>query len=201
MAAMETRRPRLLLHACCGPCLIEPADAFAGEHDVTVAYANPNIQPLAEYARRFDTLRAYAVARGLPVVELRSEPHAWARAVGPVAHDRPARCRACYAVRLGRVAEHAVVNGFDAVATTLTVSPYQDHDALRETAEEACARAGVAYLDRDFRPRFADAQRRARELGMYRQNHCGCLLSAVEADRERAERREARKKAREAATS
>ena len=43
---------RLALHACCGPCLLEPLDALAAEHDVTVVYANPNIHPREEYERR-----------------------------------------------------------------------------------------------------------------------------------------------------
>jgi predicted adenine nucleotide alpha hydrolase (AANH) superfamily ATPase len=187
----------VLLHACCGPCLLEPYDALAGEHDVTVAYANPNIHPVEEYRRRRDTLLAHAARRGIEVIELPYEPAGWMRAVAGLEDDRPRRCAACFALRLGVVADRAAEGGFDAVATTLTVSPHQDPDAIREAGRAACAEAGVTYLDTNFRDRYSEATRRSREAGMYRQNYCGCLLSELEAERERAERREARKESRE----
>ncbi len=201
MAAMEAGKPRLMLHACCGPCLIAPAEAYASEYDITVAYANPNIHLLDEYVRRRDTLLAYAGSRGLPVVELAYEPRDWVRAVGALAHDPKARCEACYALRLSAAAACAAEAGIPAVATTLTVSPHQDQDALSRSGAKACGQAGVAYVHRDFRPAFRDAQERARELGMYRQRFCGCLLSALEADREREARHAARGRRSEPATS
>jgi predicted adenine nucleotide alpha hydrolase (AANH) superfamily ATPase len=184
---------RVLLHACCGPCLLEPLDALAAEHEVTIAYANPNIHPPSEYRRRRDTLFAFAEAQGLGVVELSYDPVAWMRAVAGVERDPALRCRACFGLRLGMVARYAVEHGFDAVATTLTVSPYQDADAIREAGESAAREAGVAYLDTDFTERYPEATRRSRDLGMYRQNYCGCMLSELEAEAERAARKVARK--------
>jgi epoxyqueuosine reductase len=183
---------KLLLHACCGPCLIEPLDRLREGHVITVAYANPNIHPRPEYERRRDTAIGYAAAQGVPFIELPYEPAGWVRAVGPAAESE-SRCRACFLHRLGAVAAHAASEGFDAFATTLTVSPYQDAAALRDAAEEAAQKHGVHYLHTDFREAYADAVRRSRELGMYRQNYCGCLVSQVEAGRERAERKAERK--------
>jgi predicted adenine nucleotide alpha hydrolase (AANH) superfamily ATPase len=87
------------------------------------------------------------------------------------------------------VARHARDQGFDAVATTLTVSPYQDPDAVREAGEAACVEAGVRFLVTDFRDRYREATRRSRELGMYRQNYCGCEPSRREAEEAREQRR------------
>ncbi|MDO8880796.1 MAG: epoxyqueuosine reductase QueH [Coriobacteriia bacterium] len=187
---------RILLHACCGPCLLEPYDALAEGAEVAVCYANPNIAPAEEYVRRRDTLRAYAAQEGIAVTELPYEPQRWAEAVAGAGDDRAARCRACYELRIGMVAVEAARCGYDAVATTLTVSPYQDPVAIREAGEAACARAGIRFLPTDFRERYPEATRRSRALGMYRQNYCGCAPSAVEADRDRAERRTARSSAR-----
>jgi predicted adenine nucleotide alpha hydrolase (AANH) superfamily ATPase len=184
---------RLLLHACCGPCLLEPFDALAERHDVTVVYVNPNIHPPSEYRRRRDTLADYALRRGIPVVELDYDPASWARSVAGLEDDRRRRCRACFALRLGRAARYAAESGFEGLATTLTVSPYQDAEAIRDAGVAACAVAGIEWVHADFRDRYPEATRRSRELGMYRQNYCGCVLSAVEAERERAARKEARK--------
>jgi len=154
-----------------------------------VAYANPNIHPRAEYERRRDTLLSYAAERGIPVDELDYDVDAWQAAVAGLEGAPGERCRACFRVRLGQTARHAAALGFDTVATTLTVSPYQDPDAIREAGEDVCAREGVAFLITDFRDRYPEATRRSRELGMYRQNYCGCRYSEAEAEDARARRK------------
>ena len=187
-----TRRPTLALHACCGPCLIEPYDAFVRDgHAVTVIYYNPNIHPAEEYLRRLATLRDYAVGHGVTVVELAYDPDAWTSAVAG-ASTRDDRCRACHQLRLSVVSDWAAAHGYDSVSTTLSVSPYQNVEVLAAAGESCSAAAGVAYLHRDFRDRYGDTTRRSREEGMYRQNYCGCSPSAEEARVERIERKAAR---------
>lgn len=181
---------RLLLHACCGPCTIEPAKFFVEQGDeITLAYVNPNIHPLSEYRRRRDTLAEYAEEKGWELIEVDYDPSAWLREAGVHGTDRSRRCRACYRVRFEQVARIASEQGFDAISTTLSVSPYQDVEGIREQLEAAAMRWGVEARFEDFRDRYPEATRISRELGMYRQNYCGCLLSEVEADTERAERR------------
>jgi epoxyqueuosine reductase len=198
-----TRPHRLLLHACCGPCLLEPLEALLGEADsITVVFANPNIHPAEEYRRRRDTLIEHARRVGIDVVELPYDRDAWEAQVAPLASAGEERCRACYRLRLGMAARYAAGNGFDALATTLTVSPYQHHGAIREEGQRAALSAGVTWIDRDFRDRYREATVRSRELGMYRQNYCGCVFSQEEAATQRAERKAARaaeKAARQAA--
>ncbi|MHB1341715.1 MAG: epoxyqueuosine reductase QueH [Coriobacteriia bacterium] len=184
------------LHACCGPCLLGPLDALAADHEVTVVYANPNIHPVSEYRRRRDVLLEYAAAHGIDVVEVPYDPARWMRATEGTYGDPAARCRACFALRLGMVAEVAHERGLDALATTLSVSPYQDADAVRGAAIGAAAEHGLEYVGEDYRDRYPHATRRSRELGMYRQNYCGCLLSEIEAEEERAARKRARDDAR-----
>ncbi|MBA4370136.1 MAG: hypothetical protein C0418_00970 [Coriobacteriaceae bacterium] len=183
------RRVRVMLHACCGPCLLEPFDALLAAHEVTVVYANPNIHPAEEYERRRDTLLAYARERGIEVVEIPYAQEVWAEAVRGVEADRDARCRACFRLRLGMVARLAAEQGYEAVATTLTVSPYQDPAAIADAGEAVCAEAGVVWLAGDFREHYPEAIRRSRELGMYRQGYCGCSFSIAEAEQDRARRR------------
>lgn len=181
----------VLLHACCGPCLLEPFDALSASAEVTVCYANPNIHPAEEYERRRDTMIAYARERGIGVIELPYNPTLWHEAVSGAA-GKAERCRACYRLRIGLVAAEAAHRGFDAVSTTLSVSPYQDQDGIRQEGERACAAVGVRFIYEDYRERYPEATRRSRELGMYRQNYCGCAPSMAEAEAERAARREAR---------
>ena len=181
---------KLALHACCGPCLLEPLDALAAEHDIVVVYANPNIHPAEEYERRRDTLLEWALDRGVEVVEVPYDPALWVDAVGGSAGDARSRCRACFRLRLGLAACVAAERGLDGVATTLTVSPYQDQEDIARAGAEACGEHGVTFLVTDFTDRYREATRRSRELGMYRQDYCGCVVSDAEAVVRRAKRRE-----------
>ena len=45
-------RPRLLLHACCGPCSSAVLERLCRYFDITVLYYNPNTWPAEEYHRR-----------------------------------------------------------------------------------------------------------------------------------------------------
>jgi predicted adenine nucleotide alpha hydrolase (AANH) superfamily ATPase len=183
----------VLLHACCGPCLLEPFDALEGDR-VDVLFANPNIAPSEEYRLRRDALREYADSHGIAWRETEYEPGLWREAVAGVEDDPHERCPRCFLLRLRMTAKEAAAGGYDAFATTLTVSPYQDQDAVREAARVAAQEAGVDYLDLCLADRYPEATRRSRELGMYRQRYCGCEPSMAEAEETRRRRREERRR-------
>ena len=73
------------------------------------------------------------------------------------------------------------------------MSPYQLFDTCREVLEGLAGAYGLTMVWRDFRDWYPTATTRSRELGMYRQNYCGCRFSAAEAAIERHEARDARK--------
>ena len=51
----------LLLHACCGPCSLEPVRLLREEgYEPTILWSNPNIQPVAEHDLRLRTLLGWA---------------------------------------------------------------------------------------------------------------------------------------------
>ena len=100
--------------------------------------------------------------------------------------NRRERCRACYRLRLEEAAAAAVQGGYEGMATTLAVSPYQFTDVIHEELVRACAQAGIAAHFEDYRPYYDEATRISRELGMYRQNYCGCRFSVKEGQATRA---------------
>ncbi len=194
---MDGQSERVLLHACCGPCSMEPVRVLRERGaEPHIYYANSNIAPADEYAQRLATLRAWADGEHLAVTEGTYDPAAWHAATAG-ATSREERCRACYRLRFEEAVTWACEHGYDAVGTTLSVSPYQYTDVIREELERACARAGLRAAFEDWRPYYDEATRRSREAGMYRQNYCGCAPSAAEAARERAERKAARERERE----
>ena len=183
----------LLLHACCGPCSLEPLRVLREQGFLpTIVYVNPNIQPHDEYVRRLETLRAWAEGENVEVVEGPYEAERWEREVARYGSNRLARCQACYRLRLEGAATLAAELGCAHMSTTLAVSPYQLFDACGTELGRICARAGLTAVWQDFRPLYPQATTRAKELGLYRQNYCGCRFSAAEAALERCQAREAR---------
>ncbi|MCL2213006.1 MAG: epoxyqueuosine reductase QueH [Oscillospiraceae bacterium] len=149
---------KILLHACCAPCAIAPLNALREEGmNVTFFWHNPNIAPEEEHARRREGLHKLAKAEKVTVYERGTSL------------ALPKDCRDCYAARLDETAGFVPVRGYDAFTTTLLVSPYQNHDLIRELGEKYSA-----FLYRDFRPLFRQGQRLAREMGLYMQKYCGC---------------------------
>ena len=95
-------------------------------------------------------------------------------------------------------AAKAVAGGYDGLTTTLAVSPYQFTDVIHEELLRACEQAGIAAHFEDYRPYYDEATRISRELGMYRQNYCGCRFSIAEGEATRAFIKQQRKAAKEA---
>lgn len=194
---------KVLLHACCGPCSIEPARILREDgHDITIAYLNSNIDDAPEYQKRLETLLAWASQEGVPVIEGTYDPQDWNKQIESrwsKGNARALRCSTCYRYRFDELAALAADQGFDAIATTLSVSPYQFTKSIEEMLYAAAAPyPQLEVLFTDYRPFYPDATQKSRELNMYRQNYCGCHWSKVEAAEERQQRKEERKRKKEA---
>ena len=146
--------------------------------DVTGYWYNPNIHPFTEYRARRNTLREYAATIDLPMIE--QDNYALRPFIREVAEDIGGRCVKCYEMRLFEAARTAKDNGFDSFTSSLFISPYQNHELMRDVAERAASEYGVEFLYRDFRPYFRARQDKARELGFYMQKYCGCVFSEQE---------------------
>jgi predicted adenine nucleotide alpha hydrolase (AANH) superfamily ATPase len=144
---------------------------------------NPNIHPYTEYIARHDCLAGFASNEKLKVRIVDKEKEyglqLFLNRVFPQT-EKNIRCAKCYFLRLEKTASFAQKEGYASFSTTLLISPYQDHDAIKRAGEEASAKYGVEFLYRDFRPLFREGQSAARAEGMYMQKYCGCIFSEEE---------------------
>ena len=170
---------KTLLHICCAPCANMPIEVLRADGIELAGYwFNPNIHPFTEYRARRNCLQDYAKAVELPLI-VRDE-YGLRPFVRAVAEDIEGRCVKCYEMRLFDTARQAAEGGFDSFTSSLFISPYQNHELMREVAERAAHEYGVEFLYRDFRPYFKEGQERARALEMYIQKFCGCVFSEQE---------------------
>jgi len=167
---------KILLHICCGPCTIFPlkklrADGFF----VQGLFFNPNIHPYLEYRRRMDTLRSYALSESFDVTF--DEEYPMEEFLENVALRRDRRCRHCYEIRLSTAADFAKKAGYGLFTTTLLYSTYQNHEMIAEVGRDAAKNAGIEFHYDDYRIGWREGIVRSKEMGMYRQQYCGCVYS------------------------
>jgi len=169
----------ILLHICCGPCALYPLRTLrdAG-HDVTGFFYNHNIHPFQEYSRRLATVREMADKVALPLIV--RDDYDLEGFLANVAPDPGQRCNYCYASRLKAAADEAATGGFEAFSASLLYSRYQRHDEIRRLGEGTGLEHGVAFHYQDFRPGWQEGIRLSKELGLYRQQYCGCIYSEKE---------------------
>ena len=170
---------KTLMHICCAPCANQPIEVLRTDGiEVAGFWYNPNIHPYTEYRARRDCLREYTQMVELPLLE--KNDYALRPFVRAVAEDLDHRCGKCYEMRLFETAKAAKEGGFDSFTSSLFISPYQNHELMKDVAERAAAEFGVEFLYRDFREVFKAGQTFAREHGFYMQKYCGCVFSEEE---------------------
>ena len=146
-----------LLHICCAPCSIACIDTLRQEGIEPVGFwYNPNIHPMKEYKMRKNTLVEYAKSIDLKL-EIENE-YGLRRFIEAVYPNWDNRCATCYALRFEETARYAAEHGYDQFTSTLFVSPYQNHELMRQICEQMAEKYGVEYLHRDFSPRFREGQ-------------------------------------------
>ena len=168
---------KILLHTCCAPCSVYCIDRLKEMNiDMDVYWFNPNIHPYIEYKTRRDTLKEYTKSIGVNAIF--EDEYGLREFCKNVINDLENRCmNYCYRVRLEKTAKYAKENGYDAFSTTLLVSPYQNHEGLKQVAEEMSKKYNIPFFYEDFRIGFRQGQAKARELGLYMQKYCGCVFS------------------------
>lgn len=167
---------RILLHTCCGPCALYPLRTLrSAGHEVTGFFYNPNIHPYQEYLLRREAVVQMARLENMPLVM--HDDYDLEGFLSNVAAAPDRRCTYCYASRLRATAQAAAESGFDAFSAALLYSRYQKHDEIHELGVQAGREFGVSFHYQDFRPGWQEGIRMSKELGLYRQQYCGCIYS------------------------
>lgn len=178
----KQRGPKLLLHICCAACGAYVAKLLADEgNTVTLYYYNPNIDTAEEYEKRSVEVRKIADKYGYRFIIDSYDHQAWLTKIAGKESDpeRGLRCITCYSDRLEKTAKLCKDGDFDLFTSTLSVSPHKDAVLLSHIGKTVAAKYDVAYLDRDFKADkgFQRSVALSKELGLYRQDYCGCEFS------------------------
>lgn len=179
------KKPRVLLHSCCGPCSSSVLEYLTRYFEVMLLWYNPNLYPESEFEKRFraqtEILEKMDLADKVTILAEPWKHEDYLRRARKLA-DEPEggkRCEECFRLRLLECARLAAHYGCDYFCTTLTVSRHKNAETINTIGEEIGRATGVAWLPSDFKKRGGEdrSQQLAEQYGIYRQKYCGCEYS------------------------
>ena len=182
---LDGTRPRLLLHACCGPCSSAVLEQLCQYFDITVLYYNPNTWPAAEYHRRGEELKKFVAAAhplGVTVVEDHYDPQEFYSAVTGLENE-PERGKSVHRVLPvadapgGPVREGKRLDWFTTTRPSAAPQGRQAHQRHRAGAGSRVREAPAP----DFKSTTHTLRslQLSEEYGLYRKrDYCGCEFSA-----------------------
>lgn len=178
-------KPKLLLHACCGPCSTFPLTYLCPNFEVTIFFNNSNIYPENEYVRRLEELkkflgyfkRDYGYEVKLIITKYDNEKYNVDLEPYKDLSEGETRCFICYEKRMNEAYEYASKNGFDYFTTVMTISRQKNSQILNAIGEKLSQKyPNVKYFYSDFKKnKGIDMAREMRiKYDLYQQLYCGC---------------------------
>ena len=169
---------KVLIHTCCANCLIYPYEVLKREgFEIHIFFYN-HIHPFTELQKRVESVLKFAQMENLNCI-IREE-YKLVDFIQNVVFREGNRCLYCYYSRLEATARLAAKSGFDSFTTTLLYSKQQKHEKIKEISENLSKKFSINFFYRDFREGWQYGIEKSKELGLYRQQYCGCIYSEKE---------------------
>ena len=180
---MQKNENKILIHACCGICSGYPI-ALLKEmgYEPIVFFCNPNLDTKEEFERRLEAQKVVCMYHW---VELIVEDYNHAMFLSTVKGlekepERGKRCDKCFELRLTETAKKAAELGISKFTTSLVISPHKNFEKILEIGSAAAGKyLPLEYVAINFKKKdgFLKTNKLSKELGIYRQNYCGCEFS------------------------
>ena len=181
---ISEKKPKLLIHACCGPCFTIPHEILKNYFDITILYNNSNIYPKEEHDRRLAELKKYLSDIGvkIEVIETKYDNENYNKDLEPRAADKEGheRCRICFRKRLREGFEYASKNGYEYFGTVMTISRYKNAQDINKIGEQLALEYPTVkwlYKKKKKNDGYEKSLIIIKEHEMYFQEYCGCKYS------------------------
>ena len=175
-----------MLHICCAPDEAFVIQLLIEQFNLHCFFCNPNITPLYEYQKRLDEAARLAAHYAIPFEAAPYAPQDWYQAIQGLedSAEGAGRCHACFMLRLRTTAQFCKKTGYDQFTTVMSVSPHKRISMLNECGLAAATESGIRYVPFDFKKNdgFKKSIQLSKDLNIYRQDYCGCILSLHERD-------------------
>ena len=173
---------KILLHACCAICSGYPITLLKEMgYEVIVYFSNNNFDTKEEYKRRLEAEITLCKHFGVELLVEPYQPEKFYEYVKGFENEPEggARCIKCFGLRLSDTARKAKELGIKKFTTSMIISPHKNFKNLSLVGEEIAKEFELEFLAIDFKKKdgFLKTNKISKELGLYRQNYCGCVFA------------------------
>ena len=197
---MQKNENKILLHACCGICSGYPI-SFLKElgYEPVVYFCNPNLDTREEFNRRLEAQKTVCDFHNVELIVEEYRHEEFLSFVSGLENEpeKGKRCDKCIELRLRQSFNKAKELGITKFTTSLVISPHKNFEKISEIGKSVAVEYNDTtsenlppeylppeylppeYLPLDFKKKdgFLKTNRLSKELGIYRQNYCGCEFS------------------------
>lgn len=171
---------KILLHVCCGPCAVGSIPRI-DDWDVTLYFANSNINSLEEFNKRYEAAVTVADYYDDKIIIEEYNHDSWSEYIKGLENEpeKGSRCLKCFEFSFRLTAAKAKSLGVEYFTSTLTISPHKNSKKIIEIGSRVAKEFGVQFLNVDFckDSGFKLSVDRSKDLNLYRQKYCGCEYS------------------------
>lgn len=151
------------------------------KYDLTCFWYDPNIQPKAEYDKRFEAFKKVCDIEGVRWIEGEYDVKRFFSVIKGLEQtpERGEKCTLCYDMRLERSAKKAKELGIEVYTSTLNTSPHKDLKKMFTLGDTYAEKYSITFLKIPFRKNggFDRSVTYTHEHDIYRQDYCGCVYS------------------------
>lgn len=170
---------KILLHACCGICSGYPISWLKEQgYEVVVYFCNPNLDSEEEFQKRLSAQQTVCKNFGVELIVEKYNHDEYLQFIKGLEDEpeRGKRCDKCIELRLTYASNKAKELGLDLFTTSLVISPHKNFEKISEIGSKAAKLNDIQYLAKNFKKQdgFLKTNAISKELGIYRQNYCGC---------------------------
>lgn len=179
---MVQKENKILLHSCCGICSGYPISLLKEKGYLPYVYfCNPNLDTSEEFEKRLEAQKKVCNFFDVELLVEEYDPNEYLQYVKgfETEPERGSRCDKCIELRLIKTIGKAKELNIKEFATTLIISPHKNIQKITEMAERLSYKNEVKYNDINFRKNdgFLKTNKISKDLGLYRQNYCGCIYA------------------------
>ena len=176
----QNRENKILIHACCGICSAYPISLLKElGYSPVIYFNNSNLDTKEEFDKRLEAQKIVCMYHWVDLVvdEYRHEDFIQVAKGLENEPERGPRCDNCIKLRLESTVKKAKELGIAKFTTSLVISPHKNFEKISQIARNVAD--GLEYIAIDFKKKdgFLKTNKLSKELGIYRQNYCGCEFS------------------------
>ena len=174
---VQSEKNRILLHACCGICSGYPIQLLKEMGYLPVVYfCNHNLDTQEEFNRRLEAQKVVCMYHWVDLIVEEYNHNKFLEYISGLENEpeRGKRCDKCIELRLSETIRKARELGINKYTTSLVISPHKNFEKISEIGNSLSD--DIKFISINFRKKdgFLKTNKLSKELGIYRQNYCGC---------------------------